>query len=210
MKKKILIVLLALCLALGSTLLVACSGDGTTTVTVPYTDEAGVQYTLYKVTSSSGTEEYVKVTGYDGKTVSTPPDNVVSVYIPSEVTIEGTVYPVTAIANMAFYRAEVTNVYVGENVKSIESFAFAYGGFTSVELPSTVTSISEYAFVNCPSLRYVSLAATEPPKIGDYAFMVYNESSDAYEVNGILSIKTPAAARDSYISEWNTYAAIIK
>lgn len=209
-KKYVLITAAVLCVVFCVAVCTACGNNGTTTVTVPYVDENGVEYTLFKVTTGGKTEEYVKVTGYSGKKISAPPNNVVSVYVKSEVTIEGKVYPVTSVGNMAFYRAAVTNVYFGDGIVEVEPFAFAYGEFTAVELPVSVKKIGEYAFVNCNSLRYLKLDAVEPPELGDYAFMFYNDKSNTYEVNGILTVKVPSEAKDTYISEWKNYAAIIK
>lgn len=209
-KKSVLIIAAVMCIVLCACVCVACGSNAAVTVTVPYVDESGVEYTLFKVTKGGKTEEYVKVTGYSGKTVSAPPDNVVSVYVKDEITIEDKVYPVTIVGNMAFYRAAVTNVYLGKNIVEIEPFAFAYGEFTSVELPASVKKIGEYAFVNCNSLRYLKLDAVVPPELGDYAFMFYNSKSNSYEVNGILTVKVPSDAKDTYLSEWKNYAAIIK
>ncbi len=209
-KKYVIITATVLCVVLCAAVCTACGNNGATTIMVPYVDENGVEYTLFKVTTGGKTEEYVKVTGYSGKTVSAPPDNVVSVYVKDEVTIEDKVYPVTIVGNMAFYRAALTNVYFGNGIVEIEPFAFAYGEFTSVELPASVKKIGEYAFVNCNSLRYIQLDAVEPPELGDYAFMFYNDKSNSYKVNGILTVKVPYEAKDTYMSAWKNYAAIIK
>ena len=91
-KKYVLITAAVLCVVFCIAVCTACGNNGTTTVTVPYVDENGVEYTLFKVTTGGKTEEYVKVTGYSGKKISAPPNNVVSVYVKSEVTIEGRVF----------------------------------------------------------------------------------------------------------------------
>lgn len=211
MKKKIAITLLVLCIALTTVFLTtACSGDTVTTETVPYTDENGVVYTLFKVTDGAKTDTYVKVTGYTGKTAGAPPANQVTVNILSEVEIEGTVYPVTAIGSIAFYGIDVTEINVPENVTSVEPFAFAYCGAGEINLPSTVKEIGEYAFVNCNSLRVLKINAVEPPVIGGYVFKFYNEKNNVYEITQNLTVRVPSASKDGYLNAWAEYASIIK
>jgi len=209
MKKKFAAAILILVLVCCALLLTACGGDGEKIETVDYTDENGVVYTLYKVTGTN-TENYVKVTGYTGKKVGLPPDNQVTVDILPRVTIEGTEYPVTAVGNMAFHRAEVTKITVPENVTKIEPFTFAYCEAGEIVLPSTVTEIGEYAFVNCNSLKIVRVGSVTPPTLGGYVFMFYNGNKNVYEVAQYVSIRVPSESKDAYLNAWHEYASIIK
>ena len=100
--------------------------------------------------------------------------------IPSSVTYKGKRYPVTAIADSAFFKCgeltsltipnsvtsigdralyeckRLTSVVIGNSVESIGKSAFGNcAGLTSVKIPSSVTSIGSYAFYGCNSLNSI-------------------------------------------------------
>ncbi len=100
--------------------------------------------------------------------------------IPSSVTYKGKRYPVTAIADSAFFKCgeltsltipnsvtsigdralyeckRLTSVVIGNSVESIGKSAFGNcAGLTSVKIPSSVTSIGSFAFYGCNSLNSI-------------------------------------------------------
>lgn len=87
------------------------------------------------------------------------------VVVPSEVTINGTAYPVTAINNFAFRLCDqVTHVMLGEGVSRIGRFAFVgCHSLQEVSLPSTLQTIGSGAFIELPNLTAVTCLAATPP-----------------------------------------------
>lgn len=105
--------------------------------------------------------------------------------IPATITDEnGTIYKVTSIGNKAFYKnTKLTSVTIGNNVKSIEDYAF-YGckniktlkigknvdiignsafrkctKLTSVTLPKSIDSLGKNAFYGCSKLKSITINA---------------------------------------------------
>lgn len=105
-----------------------------------------------------------------------------SVSVPAKVRIDGKVYDVTSIGDMAFYncskldpkllvynkgtkcygwigdRKRCTAIVIPEGVISIGSHAFYYcSSLTSIEIPNSVTLIGEKVFYFCSSLTNISI-----------------------------------------------------
>lgn len=210
MKKKILVIsLIAVFFCLVFT---ACGSDDTGIEEVAYFDSGAMKYVLLKEKNPTDNTEklYAKAVSYIGDEFTSPQQNV-SVTIPSKVTYEGKEYDVVSVGSLAFNRKKVTNIYVEEGISIIENFAFGYCDLTYAELPSTITEIGEYAFVGCNSLGEIRLNAVNPPKLGGYAFKIYNEGDNVYLVNGKLRIYVPKDAESNYknASSWSEYSGII-
>lgn len=79
------------------------------------------------------------------------------IVIPSQVTIEGTVYPVTFIAEYGFANfRELTSVTIPESIVSIKPNAFQNcESLTSITLPKSVTGVGSGAFWRCDNLTEV-------------------------------------------------------
>lgn len=93
-----------------------------------------------------------------------------TVTIPDEVTYEQTIYPVTAVADSAFFNLkEVVNLTIGSNVATIGRYAFAGTGIDMVAIPQKVRNLSQGTFADCASLISVSLP-DELQSIGVKAF----------------------------------------
>ncbi len=71
-----------------------------------------------------------------------------SVSIPSEVTVEGTKYSVTAIGTYAFKEcADPTMVSLPNSLTVIDQYAFqSCSGLSLIDIPNSLTSINDYAF----------------------------------------------------------------
>ncbi|MCL2296601.1 MAG: leucine-rich repeat protein [Methanomassiliicoccaceae archaeon] len=98
--------------------------------------------------------------------------NADKVTIPNEIVIGGTdVYPVTAIADLAFYPNELMKeVIMGNNVVKIGNSAFRdCTALKSLDLKN-VTAIGNYSFFNCLSLTEIT--AEELITVGDFAFAI--------------------------------------
>ena len=66
--------------------------------------------------------------------------------------------------------SNVTNVKVGNEVKTIPAFAFTgFSGLTSITIPDSVTSIGRYAFFGCSGLTEL-IIPNSVTSIGDIAF----------------------------------------
>lgn len=210
MKKKILIITLLISIFMCAFLLSACSGEQTTEeILSVYTDsEQGFVYNLIKVTSSNGsTYNYVKLIEFTGKQETG--SQVISLVVPSKITVDGTEYNVDVIGSLVFYKVNISEIEISEGVTKIEPFAFSYCGATQITLPSTIKEIGEYGFVNCNSLRNLTVRAEIPPVLGGYAFKFYMESNNVYEVSSILRINVPKSSVQAYTDAWSEYAAVI-
>lgn len=94
-----------------------------------------------------------------------------SVSIPSEVTVEGTKYSVTAIGTYAFKEcADLSKITLPSSVVTIGKYAFqSCTGLTSIEIPNSVTTISDYAFQYCSGLTSLDIP-NSVASIGKNAF----------------------------------------
>ena len=88
---------------------------------------------------------------------------------------------VTIIDNMFENCSGLTSVTIGDGVRSIGIRAFYEStGLTSCTIGSGVTSIGQEAFVNCRSLRSVTVKATTPPTLGRSAFPFFLFACNLY------------------------------
>ncbi|MBO5685353.1 MAG: leucine-rich repeat domain-containing protein, partial [Alistipes sp.] len=107
------------------------------------------------------------------------------------------------------YHTALTNLTIGEQVKTIGSYMFANSGLTSVELPSSVTSVEKSAFMDCKNLT--TLTAYGKLHIGHSAFA----GSELQTVNlngGVNGIERAGFARckltSFYMNETTSSGAI--
>lgn len=164
MRKRILSIMLALCMVLMLVPTTVFAADSGVTA-------EGLEYTI------SGNE--VTITKYTG--------SVAEIDIPEK--IEGK--PVTTIGDEAFRECiSLTSITVPDRVTSIEYNAFAYCiSLTSVTIPDSVTSIGRYAFNNCRSLTSI-IIPDSVTSIGDWAFQHCTKLNNIVIPDGIPSIGT--------------------
>ena len=143
MKKKLLSMSLALCLAFGSASALPQSyfADSTSISASADTTFSYGDF-RYKVLSD-GT---VAVISYHNKTKTA-----VNVTVPSYISGK----KVTVIESSAFWGELVSTVTIPEGITSIKSSAFRKCTATSISIPSTVTSINQNAFNSCGKLLKV-------------------------------------------------------
>ena len=112
-----------------------------------------------------------------------------TVVIPSE--IDG--YPVTMIANRAFYGcSSLTSINIPEGVTSIGTNAFYNcSSLKSITIPEGVTSIGNFTFFGCSNLESVSLPSILT-SIGDYAFRNCSKLKSITIPEGVTSIGASA------------------
>ncbi len=152
-----------------------------TSISITYSCVAptdGVVYTLV--------DDHYEVTDYTGN--------------PTSVTISETHngLPVTAIANGAFYKSDMTSVTIPEGIATIGSFAFRQCRWlSSVHIPSTVTSIGTSAFLQDESLTHVTFAEDSAlTTLGDGVFKSCMNLLDIYLPEGITAIPYQAFSAD--------------
>lgn len=75
-----------------------------------------------------------------------------SIEIPSELEYRGKKLKVTSIGDEAFFKSNVTNVTIGENVESIGRKAFSKSAISKIVIPSSVITLGEYSFDDCSQL----------------------------------------------------------
>ncbi|MBO7069606.1 MAG: C10 family peptidase [Bacteroidaceae bacterium] len=98
--------------------------------------------------------------------------------IPTSVEKDGKTYPITSVANMAFYENEdVKEVTVPSSVTRIGYKTFYNSSLTNVSLPSTLTEMGEYAFARS-SLTEIEVPASIE-RVPDYAFYRCDKLSSA-------------------------------
>ncbi len=80
------------------------------------------------------------------------------VNIPGTITVDGTDYTVTSIAQQAFQECAVERLTIGEGVTEIAKWAF-YGcaSLEDIKLPSTLTSVLGSAFSKCSEVKTLVL-----------------------------------------------------
>ncbi|MCD8012492.1 MAG: leucine-rich repeat protein [Lachnospiraceae bacterium] len=125
--------------------------------------------------SDETTKYTVTASGEDGMTMTVTAlqnRNATNVTIPATVTIDGTVYSVTAIADSAFANCtKLKRVTIGENITSIGKKAFyKCTSLTKVSGFASVVSIGNSAFYGCKKLKKVNLTSTALTTIGASAF----------------------------------------
>ena len=112
-----------------------------------------------------------------------------SLNIPSTVTIGKQIYPVTAIADKAFYKcSSLTNIIIPDSVITVGTYAFAYcSSLTSITLGNGTISIGDWAFCNCQLLDSI-IIPDSVIEIGDYAFYNCKSLSNVILGNSVQTI----------------------
>ena len=158
MKRRLLLTLIALLLALSS-----------------YANGTEIDGIYYELDSSTKTASVT----YTGSSSS---DNTYSgdITIPASVNYSGTTYSVTSIGWRAFRGCTgLTSITIPSSVTSIGNKAFEdCTGLTSITIPSSVTSIGDLAFEGCTGLTSITIPSSVT-SIGDWAF---------FECSGLTSI----------------------
>lgn len=76
-----------------------------------------------------------------------------SVLVPNSIEYQGAIYPVTAIANWAFYKdANITDLVLPDSIIKIGNFAFANSVIQEVKMPIDI-SIGKNAFYGCEKIN---------------------------------------------------------
>lgn len=189
-------------------LFTACAGKTEEEIAEYIDEELGVIYTIFETTEGY----YAKVSA-----VFVAESNLwaTSITIPSEIIYQDSPCAVTAIGSLAFHKSGYDIIKISEGITHVESFAFVWADATSVELPSTVTDIGEYAFFNCMGLQELNLRAAVPPRLGEYAFMVYSKTASANVNSEILRINVPSKSLATYkdvnlYPQWQSYAGNLR
>ena len=137
-------------------------GEEPPTVEVPIQDpNTGETYVKTDTTGKDKAVEYHQASENSSETVT----------IPEKITIKGTTYNVTSVADNAFKNnKKVKMVIIGENVKTIGANAFmGCSNLQTVTMGKNVTTIKSKAFYKCTKLKSITLPS-KLKTIGNYAF----------------------------------------
>lgn len=100
--------------------------------------------------------------------------------IPSQLPINGDLYPVTSISGKAFYKCiNLTSITIPNSVVSIGTLTDEYGAFeecdnlTSITIPNSVSLLGRYSFYSCDNLTTI-IIPNSVAAIGEYAFSKCN------------------------------------
>lgn len=165
----------------------ATSQTPVTTQTPPAEDKIGdtsvVNGNTYQILSTTAGKKEVLYKSGDKKAVN--------IKIPSTVTINGTAYKVTAIADNAFAgNKKLTTVTIPTSVTKLGKNAFMNcSKLKSVTIPKNVTEIGNAAFKNCKKLNKVTFKGTKIKTIGKDAFK---------NVNKKITVKVPKSKKSAY------------
>ena len=138
-----------------------------------------------------------------GLNACVPHYSVGELVVPSTITVNGTVYPVTEVSSLAFrFCTKLTCVTLPEGLMRIGDFAF-FGcqGLLEVELPSTLTTVGTGAFYELSGLQSVSIHAVTPP-VWEYndVFCFHSggiSDTQSYHTNQV-TLHVPIGSMDTY------------
>ena len=102
----------------------------------------------------------------------------------------------TIISASQFNQVNLISVQLPVGITSIGDYAFIDDPFTNIEIPNSVTSIGEGAFTGCHNLTSITVNATTPPTLGEYAFGSTNN----------CPIYVPDDSVQAYKTAWSDYA----
>lgn len=189
MKRRILIILFALCMTLSMLPTVAAASMETARVTDSAAVRIGKNDSDVAYPAQGGNIYFDEATG----TITACDKSVTAAVIPSEingVAVIGIGYyaftdgtslttvtipdSVTSVDEGAFYGCEsLTSVTIGKGVERIGEFAFYHcTGLTTVTIPESVTMLEQGAFYECANLKSVYFLG-DAPKIGSWVFQVF-------------------------------------
>ena len=111
------------------------------------------------------------------------------IIIPNSVLYDGKNYPVTSIADSAFYSNwSLIEVTIPNSVTTIGDYAFAScSGLKTVTIPNSVTTIGDYVFASCSGLKTVTIP-NAMTSIGRTAFYGCTGLTEVTIPNAVTSI----------------------
>lgn len=125
--------------------------------------------------------------------------------IPSSVVNDGTVYPVLAVGQLAFYNCTgLTSVVMVDGMTTLNNSSFnGCSALTTVMIPASVDSIGLQAFANCSAMADVWVASAVPPCTSANAF--YNTTLSS------CTLHVPLASAPAYgaTAPWNSFGSIV-
>ena len=115
------------------------------------------------------------------------------IVIPNSVLYDGKNYPVTSIADSAFFwSSHLTEVTIPNSVTTIGSWAFtSCTRLTEVTIPNSVTTIGDEAFSLCNGLKTVTIG-NSVTTIGDGAFLGCTGLTEVTIPNSVTTIGSGA------------------
>lgn len=138
------------------------SGENPPTVEVTVKDpNTGETYIKTDTKGNNKTVEYHQASQSSPETVT----------VPEKITINGTTYTVTSVADNAFKNnKKIKKVIIGDNVKTIGANAFmGCSNLQTIVMGKNVTTIKSKAFYKCTALKSITLSS-KLKTIGNYAF----------------------------------------
>ena len=127
-----------------------------------------------------------------GESAFTNCDSLISINIPSGL---------TTIPDSCFQNCgALIDINIPNNIQNIGEYSFASCSILHVKIGSGITSIAHNAFSWNHNLESITILATTPPTLGDWAFDGTND----------CPIYVPAASLSAYQSAWSQYSSRIQ
>lgn len=149
-------------------------------------------------------------------------NSIVSLSIPSSITVKSGTYSVTSVAPFAFqgntnltslsfdkgmetiglsafYHCDnVTSIILPEGLKTIDDFGFSYCNISEITLPESLTRIGAYAFAECMNVTKIYCPAIEVPT-ADYAAFA--------DIDTTIPVFVPESSINAYktANEWKDF-----
>jgi hypothetical protein len=102
----------------------------------------------------------------------------------------------------------LTTIEIPSNVTAIKLGAFSETGLTSIDIPASVTTIGHDAFLNCSSLASVTVRATTPPQLAQYAFYGNASGRKIYVPGEVLNVYKNAEGWSDYADDIQPIGAV--
>lgn len=163
MKKRAILLLVLLALALAAPCLAAevVGPDGAVrTVTEPAAqpDEPAGLFAAGETVTQNGVT--YAINGSEAQVAGYTADIPQACVIPASITVSGTEYPVTALADNALYNcAKITSIDLPDTVTTLGNKSLAgCTGLTEITIPAGVTRVANHALKDCSALASITVA----------------------------------------------------
>lgn len=137
--------------------------------------------------------------------------NLTSVFFNADSCTNSSYYVITPEERIFRGCNNLTNLYLGPNVKAIPRFLCdGLTSLTSVVIPSSVKNLGTNAFSNCINLNEIVSYATIAPTNPSGMAPSYGTASAFYGVPSNINVYIPCECQPSYYSRWSCFDGFIE